>query len=206
MLAFESLGHCYIKSRTYHKALLCFKKQLELTWSVPNCYSHELKAYDNIGLVYYYLNDLEKSTYYHDRYIKGYYESSRSLVRQAARLKREESNRIQDFKYDLTTCSDRNEIVINRTTSFLTSKMGMINVLFTIKPNEDVSFFTGTPLSNMSDRSLPSPHDEMNDEEMDVFPNFSLREYLKKSAERRVSITAANSKYKKQIHAYKQVR
>lgn len=41
-----------------------------------------MNAYDNIGIQYYYLRDLEKAKYYHERMWKGKCESNQSKIRQ----------------------------------------------------------------------------------------------------------------------------
>jgi tetratricopeptide (TPR) repeat protein len=80
MLAYESLGTAYKFLYKYRKAILCYKKQIELAWKLNDKYS-ELRAYDNIGLQYFYLNNKEKAKYYHKRFIKGISEGPESDMR-----------------------------------------------------------------------------------------------------------------------------
>eukprot|EP00826_Nyctotherus_ovalis_P049135 TRINITY_DN5885_c0_g1_i5.p1 TRINITY_DN5885_c0_g1~~TRINITY_DN5885_c0_g1_i5.p1 ORF type:complete len:285 (-),score=81.09 TRINITY_DN5885_c0_g1_i5:373-1227(-) len=63
---YKKLGDCHKELRSYEKALLNYKKELQLAWhlKIPCA---ELEAYDNIGLVYYYLGDIDKAIYYHNR-------------------------------------------------------------------------------------------------------------------------------------------
>ena len=59
-------------------ACFFFKKQLELAWEQNNLQA-ELSAYDNLSLEYFYLGELEKAHYYHDRIIRGKFESDVSV-------------------------------------------------------------------------------------------------------------------------------
>jgi len=55
--AFHTLGE-------YEAALYYYKKQLQVTWD-ENVKNIETDIYDNIGMEYYYLGDMEKSIFYH---------------------------------------------------------------------------------------------------------------------------------------------
>ena len=68
--AYELLGICYMEMKEYEKALKCFKKQLEYAWS-NNDIDFEIRAYEKIFIQYFYLGDLEKSKFYHERAIRG---------------------------------------------------------------------------------------------------------------------------------------
>ena len=73
MYAYESLGNVYKFLFQYNKAILCYKKLIELAWILGNK-EFELRAYDNIGIQYFYLSNKQKAKYYHDRFIYGLYE------------------------------------------------------------------------------------------------------------------------------------
>ena len=73
MYAYESLGNVYKFLYQYNKAILCYKKLIELAWILGNR-EFELRAYDHIGLQYFYLCNKQKAKYYHDRFIYGLYE------------------------------------------------------------------------------------------------------------------------------------
>lgn len=81
MLAYKQLGCCYKLVKQYRLALINFKKLLQLAWE-QNCTEWELKAYDFIGLAYYYLGELEKSKYYNKRMWEGISEDQKSSVRE----------------------------------------------------------------------------------------------------------------------------
>ena len=73
MYAYESLGNVYKFLYQYNKAILCYKKLIELAWILGNK-EFKLRAYDNIGIQYFYLCNKPKAKYYHDRFIYGLYE------------------------------------------------------------------------------------------------------------------------------------
>ena len=50
----------------YKKALLCYKKELRLAWYMKDI-RNELEIYDKIGIVYYYLGDIQRASYYNGR-------------------------------------------------------------------------------------------------------------------------------------------
>jgi tetratricopeptide (TPR) repeat protein len=91
MYSFESLGNAYKFLYKYRKAISCYKKQIELAWKLNDKYS-ELRAYDNIGIQYFYLNNKEKAKYYHKRFIKGKSESQDSDLRSAVINRFDEKN------------------------------------------------------------------------------------------------------------------
>lgn len=99
MYAYKQLGSCYKLVKQYHLALVNFKKLLQLAWSENNT-EWELKAYDFIGLAYYYLGELEKSKYYHKRMWEGICEDKNSTVRElslkALMEKRQRRNSTED--------------------------------------------------------------------------------------------------------------
>ena len=192
MMAFEQLGHCFVKEKNYKMALRCFVKQLKYSWCLVSGCSFELRAYDNIGIVYYYLNQMEKAVYYHNRYLKGYYESDESLLKITYRTKRNEINKLKD-NIEMNSCSPS------------TFKLNM-GILFSVEQNEEVSFYNGTPLSNVSKESLPSPKQNTDDDNITIFPKFTLSKYkaLDKLLGLKTNIiTTASSKYKREVFLLK---
>lgn len=75
--SYECLGNAYKCLFQYHKAILCFKKQILMSW-LENNKESELRAYDNIGLQYYYLGNRSKAKYYHKRFLLGKGETEKS--------------------------------------------------------------------------------------------------------------------------------
>jgi len=43
------MGKCYQEIKEYRKAMLCFKKQLQLAWLIDSA-EGEMSAYDNLAL------------------------------------------------------------------------------------------------------------------------------------------------------------
>jgi len=80
MLAYERLGICCQKKQLYKDAIIHFKKYLELAWDLDNP-SAELDAYDYMGIQYYYMGDIERAEYYHDRAMRGKNEAPNSVIR-----------------------------------------------------------------------------------------------------------------------------
>lgn len=70
MLSYEALGTSYKFLYQYHKAIKCYKKQIEVAWALNNK-PNELRGYDNIGIQYFYLANRDKAKYYHDRMLAG---------------------------------------------------------------------------------------------------------------------------------------
>jgi hypothetical protein len=66
--------------KEYSKAILCFKKTLQLAWHIDGLVL-EVGAYENLSNQYYYLGDMERSKYYHDRAVRGKLEAKFSIVR-----------------------------------------------------------------------------------------------------------------------------
>jgi tetratricopeptide (TPR) repeat protein len=81
IIAYESLGNVYKFLFQYHKAIKCYKKQIEIAWVINNK-NAELRGYDNIGIQYFYLGNKEKAKYYHERMIYGRIESQHSDMKE----------------------------------------------------------------------------------------------------------------------------
>lgn len=78
MLAYECLGTT-CKYLFYHeKAINYYKKQIEIAWILDNKTS-ELRAYDKIGIQYFYLGNKQKALYYHSRFTNGIYEKETDI-------------------------------------------------------------------------------------------------------------------------------
>lgn len=78
MLAYESLGIVSKYLYKHHKAIQYFKKQIEVAWILDDKVS-ELRAYDHIGIQYFYLANKQRARYYHYRFICGRYEKETEL-------------------------------------------------------------------------------------------------------------------------------
>ena len=78
MYSYECLGKVYKFLYQYNKAIMCYKKMIELAWILNNKHA-ELRAYDNIGIQYFYLGDKEKAKYFHERMLYGICEKETKL-------------------------------------------------------------------------------------------------------------------------------
>ena len=67
----------------YSLAIVCFKKQLQYSWHL-NHVEGEISAYESLSIQYYYLGDLDKCMYYHNRVQKGLREPFDSYERKTA--------------------------------------------------------------------------------------------------------------------------
>ena len=74
------MGKCYQNLKEFKKAVICYKKQLQLAWFNQNI-DMEMSAYDNLAIQYFYLGELERSKYYNDRMCRGKFESNFSIVK-----------------------------------------------------------------------------------------------------------------------------
>lgn len=100
MESFEALGNAYKFLYNYDKAIKCYKKQIEVAW-VLNKKNSELRALDNIGMQYFYLNDKSKAKYYHNRFLNGRIEKDESSIKTQIvhRFRDKNFNLFNDNKY-----------------------------------------------------------------------------------------------------------
>lgn len=99
-ISYECLGNTYKFLFQYHKAIKCYKKQIEVAWVLNNKNS-ELRAYDNIGIQYFYLGNKDKAKYYHERMLYGRSENVKSETREkvAKNFKNKNFHLFIDEKY-----------------------------------------------------------------------------------------------------------
>jgi len=117
---YETLGYCYKFLNNYKKSILCYKKQLQISWILKDRIS-ELRAYDNIGIQYFYLNNKSKAKYYHQRYVNG-------KVEQNTQLKQKFVSNIDPAYFKLFY---KEENVIKQESDYIDNQ-AMINKLFEI--------------------------------------------------------------------------
>ncbi|CAI2387411.1 unnamed protein product [Moneuplotes crassus] len=77
---YTEMGLCYQHLKEYKKAVRCFKKLLETSWKMEDKFQ-EARAFDYLGVQYFYLGNIEKSKYYHSRWLNGSYEPNTSNIR-----------------------------------------------------------------------------------------------------------------------------
>ncbi len=104
-IAYEAVGNSYKFLNQYEKSIKCYKKQIELAW-VLNDKDSELRAYDNIGIQYFYLGNRDKAKYYHERMISGKVEKPKSEVKEKVLKKFEDKNFQLFYNKDLSQKSN----------------------------------------------------------------------------------------------------
>jgi tetratricopeptide (TPR) repeat protein len=94
MEVYETLGKCCMKLGQYKEALICYKMQLSFSWYLDRPVD-ELKAYDNIGMTYFYMQDLQKANNYHQRAMKGIIEAKDSVAKEITRQQKVNMDRLR---------------------------------------------------------------------------------------------------------------
>ena len=83
MLAYEWIGRVLQASCDFDNAIKSFKKMMQLSW-VNNIPEYEIKSFHNIAKQYFYLQYIEKSTFYQERFLRGMLENPLSCQRTIA--------------------------------------------------------------------------------------------------------------------------
>jgi tetratricopeptide (TPR) repeat protein len=83
MQAYEWIGRVLQHSCDYENAIKSFKKMMQLSW-VNNIPEFEVKSFHNIGKQYFYLQYIEKCTFYQERFLRGMLENPLSCQRTIA--------------------------------------------------------------------------------------------------------------------------
>ncbi|CDW91079.1 histidine acid phosphatase family protein [Stylonychia lemnae] len=119
MFAYKQLGLCFQKVQEYDRAIVCFKSLLQYAWKENNV-EYEMQAYDYLGMQYYYLGQLDNAKYYHERMVRGKFESKKSNLRRLSeeQYKKKELAKEERYKkYEQTVEIDQNtgkEVIITR--------------------------------------------------------------------------------------------
>ncbi|KAL4470728.1 hypothetical protein ABPG72_016733 [Tetrahymena utriculariae] len=79
--ALIKLAECAKEIKLYDSSILILKKALQFVWLTKD-HERELSIYDNLGLNYFYLGDLENAFYYHEKYMKGETEGEQTATKQ----------------------------------------------------------------------------------------------------------------------------
>ena len=66
----EIVGNCQRDKRLYKECLETYYKQLYMAWSLSDI-RREIRAYDNIGLAYFYLNNVERAYKFHSKAVSA---------------------------------------------------------------------------------------------------------------------------------------
>ncbi|MCQ2815935.1 MAG: tetratricopeptide repeat protein [archaeon] len=141
LFAYEALGNISKFLYKYQKAIKCYKKMIEIAWILKD-YPMELRAYDHIGIQYFYLGNKEKARYYHERMIYGLIEKDSSKIKQSVM----ESFKAKHYHF-FDDDPDRTYIRRERTNEELAKALtGQIEVYS--RGNEKISLETYDILSN----------------------------------------------------------
>ncbi|EAR85112.1 hypothetical protein TTHERM_00530700 (macronuclear) [Tetrahymena thermophila SB210] len=102
---YKNLGYCFSRLKMYDFAMYYFCKMLRIAW-YQNDQDAELKAYDLIGMQYYYQGKLEIAQYYHNKMIQGDYEKHDSNLRRLGISKVE--NKLRQIEEGVTFSDSMN--------------------------------------------------------------------------------------------------
>jgi tetratricopeptide (TPR) repeat protein len=80
---YEQLGRTNREMRNYKDAVHSFKKMMNLAWAEKDI-AQETRAYENLAIDYFYLGELDKAEYYHERFMRGKTENSLSIAKNVA--------------------------------------------------------------------------------------------------------------------------
>ena len=82
MKIYESLGKLLQEQGEYEKAIVCFKKLLQIAWFEDNM-NMETRAYECLSLQHFYLQHINKANFYQDRAFRGKLERETSCQKKA---------------------------------------------------------------------------------------------------------------------------
>ena len=80
LVSYKYLGKCFQKIGNHKMAIFYYIKLLQMSWFCDKSV-YEILAYDLIGLQYFYMEDLDKAVYYHEKMAEGRIESKNSELR-----------------------------------------------------------------------------------------------------------------------------
>ena len=101
IVCFMEIGEIFIQVCEMKRAMKYFKRALELSFYLKN-ENLELKTYDKFGIIFFYLNDLQKAKYFHDRMMRRLVEPDHSPLK-ISMLKKFEDRR-KKYKNLLMVC------------------------------------------------------------------------------------------------------
>jgi len=97
MIFYKKIGNCFKQMHEPEPALYYYKKQLQLAYSLKDT-MNELDAYDNMGLAYYYMGNVNKSIFYHNRMMSGKLEEDTDVKKWNIMLLEKDRNKKNFYK------------------------------------------------------------------------------------------------------------
>lgn len=159
--AYMKIGHAYKLVKNYRLALINFKRMLQLAWYLDN-QKYELMAYDMIGMQYFYLGDIERSKYYHERMWQGVTESKSSPMRVASTALISGKHR-KKFRSEFSSgISDRPSL-----------SMSKISLHSVVKKNDTPIVLN---ISRETEKDLPSPRSKSRTVDLKLLPHYAPKE------------------------------
>ena len=80
---YEEIGKIKQEQKDYQKAILAFKRMLQIAW-IENDYASETRAYDHLAIQYFYLQQLKKAQIYKLKAFHGDIETDDSVSKRQA--------------------------------------------------------------------------------------------------------------------------
>lgn len=77
------IGQTLCAQKDHRQAIVVIKHLLQLAW-VTRSHAYEMKAYELLGQQYFYLKEIEKASYYIERFKRGLFEVPESKIRELA--------------------------------------------------------------------------------------------------------------------------
>ncbi|CAI2383459.1 unnamed protein product [Moneuplotes crassus] len=81
LIMYEQCGYMNRLKKRHKTAIEMFKRMLQSAW-ILKLSQEELKAYHHLSIEYYYLEELDKSRYYLEKYLQGDLENDNSIIKQ----------------------------------------------------------------------------------------------------------------------------
>ena len=85
LIAYFYLGKTYQSLRVHKKGLKYYLRTLQLAWKIHDI-NQELLVYDHLGLMYYYMGNLETAKTFHDKMVLGETEKDQEFKKFSIRL------------------------------------------------------------------------------------------------------------------------
>lgn len=83
IICYQRIGRIQRAKRNYAEAVRAFKKMMSLAWMERDT-TLEAKAYEELAVDYFYLGEIGKSEYYHERFMRGKTENDTSIAKSVA--------------------------------------------------------------------------------------------------------------------------